>query len=342
MALAVVAIAGITLLAIRTSAATDSGGLQIVEERYEGTWGIYNIHRVTLPEDFELERWKYLIRDDDTCSGSTFGNDGKDTEGNLPLRYDEDDEPVYVSYSTDPDIEYIPFNTSSYEEASTFDGKYVCFAVRAQDGRWPVIGTQLDIDWTPRTGGPSDVECPDGHEWLETPDGESGCIAITETLEDEDDPDPHRPAWGEWTDEEALRESETSHYGSGYFTVLKHDTEPDGTRYVVIASRINAQESVAASKIVAREDAFDQARFFLDHRGNDWWYSDLPDDLEIDVQDRSTYFNIFGLEPFDLVVIYEYKGSDDIADYDATDLLFRGGFYEYPWSPAELGQESQN
>ena len=188
LALAVVAIAGITLLAIRTSAATDSGGLQIVEERYEGTWGIYNIHRVTLPEDFELERWKYLIRHDDTCSGSTFGNDGKDTEGNLPLRYDEDDEPVYVSYSTDPDIEYIPFNTSSYEEASTFDGKYVCFAVRAQDGRWPVIGAQLNIDWTPRTGGPGDVDdgdCPDGYEWHEAPDGESGCLA--ETSEDVDD-----------------------------------------------------------------------------------------------------------------------------------------------------------
>ena len=89
--------------------------------------------------DVEVERWKYTIRDDDTCNGSIFTNGGRDA-GNL----------IDVVYNSNS---YTP---ADKEEVAEFNDKYICFNALLSDGSWEQVGRQFS--WTTRGGELSDID----------------------------------------------------------------------------------------------------------------------------------------------------------------------------------------
>ena len=75
-----------------------------------------------------VERWKWVIRGDDTCNGSIFTNDGEG-QGNLS-------DVVYYSNVFDP----------TEQQIVEYDGQYICFSALLSDGSWENgLGTQLDL-----------------------------------------------------------------------------------------------------------------------------------------------------------------------------------------------------
>ncbi len=89
-------------------------------------------------DDLTVERWKYLIRDDDTCNGSIF-TDGGRNQDNHPLSFDSDDNAVYVVYNSN---EYTPDNDDAI---TAHNGKYICFNAKLTDGSWQQVGRQLNL-----------------------------------------------------------------------------------------------------------------------------------------------------------------------------------------------------
>lgn len=165
----VVACLAIALLAGLTTRASSNPSDYLSVERWfstpdERTEGNYPIYSVRISDySFKVERWKYVIRNDATCTGSIFRNNGQDAGNYSNVVYINQNrlttEPTPLG--TQADISYRP---SSDTVANDYNGKYICFAIRAVDGRWPTIGSQLDFSTGVRTT-PTITVSPKANNW---------------------------------------------------------------------------------------------------------------------------------------------------------------------------------
>ena len=113
--------------------------------------------------DTIIERWKYTIRDDDTCEPSIFENGGQDAGNSIDV--------VYGSNS------YTPADKNVIDQ---YDGQYICFAGVDVDGSWHHAGRQLNWIYQvhsddPVAPTPQDL-CPG--DLIPTPEGD--CVAPVE------------------------------------------------------------------------------------------------------------------------------------------------------------------
>ena len=118
----------VAFLGNRGSAAPDDGAYIDVQRLYEEKGSHAGYFAQTAPGDYETEKWRYVIRADETCDGSVFENGGQDVAGNLT-------EVVYDSSVYQPDV----------AGADLYHQKYVCFTVLAE-GSWLHGGSQITVE----------------------------------------------------------------------------------------------------------------------------------------------------------------------------------------------------
>ena len=123
--LATLAAAALIIISV-ASYSKAAGGPHITKEN-----NTYTGRASTAPsyEDEFVERWKYVIRDDATCDGSIFTNNGEDADNLIDV--------VYGSNS---------FTPADTDEIASFNGKYICFNALLTNGNWLQVGSQLELD----------------------------------------------------------------------------------------------------------------------------------------------------------------------------------------------------
>ena len=166
LAAVAVAVAAMAFLGIRASAGTyDAIGIEQKDNqliaRYDASEG-----------KPQVEKWKYLIREDDTCSGSIFRDGGRDQGNTVLYHRQSDDSPVYVKYNSN--VFHLDAPWSEFI-ADIYIGQYICFQALLTDGSWAApAGRLIDLTPLPVTGGPDDPaaeddaydrDCPDGQYW---------------------------------------------------------------------------------------------------------------------------------------------------------------------------------
>ena len=128
-----ICLAAIVFLAFR---ATASLGPYVEISNQNGAMA-YTAHA---SEDKTAERWKYVIRDDDTCDGTIFVDNGRGA-GNFT-------EVVYGSNSFSADNELFSLealNDSPWSGKETYGGRYICFNALLDDGGWQQVGSRMDF-----------------------------------------------------------------------------------------------------------------------------------------------------------------------------------------------------
>ena len=298
--LAVLAV-GIVGAGVLVSAATEDS-VYITTELGGGTYTAGSGDKLT------IERWKYTIRDDNTCDGSVFVNNGKDA-GNLT-------DIVYGSNS------YTPANAN---EVGQFNDKYICFDGLDESGTWHHVGRQLV--WSPgyveqnydpvedeEEGGGSGAEdeCPQGQVVKAgqcfdpcEPDHvlvESDCVLDIDNF-DIDNESGDDESGIDWTDDTATEKF--NERAKGLVAILGHETGSDGHRTVFITATTTD-----------RLRLLELADYFLTNRASSIAFS---------------YHLEYGLDPFDTFVAYYDEPEVDerlLSDYSDQNVLLRASFPE--------------
>ena len=190
-----------------------------------------------------VERWKYTIRDDDTCDNSVFTDNGQDANNLIEVVYGSDS--------------YTPADKN---EIAEFDGQYVCFAGIDGDDTWHHAGRQLN--WINRVN-PDDPVSPEDEDEddcdadeVATPDGD--CVLDT-SEEDPCDSEDDNSAECQAFNEEHAEQSEDAE-DDNYENDARSDLQPSDGNYIFFDGGIYE---------------FDDDYIFTDSDGGRWTYAKL-------------------------------------------------------------------